>query len=363
MLFKPSTNQQAFLKAGIMGFAGTGKTFTATEISIGLIRYLREHKYPGHDKPVFFLDTETGSDWVAPKFADNGIELYTAKTRAFRDLVPAVTETEQNGTILLIDSISHFWRELTESYAKRKNRTYGLQFQDWAWLKKEWGKFTDAYVNSNCHIIMCGRAGYEYDFFENEGGKKELEKTGIKMKAETETGYEPSILMLMEKHLDMDSKRVYRTANILKDRADLIDGQTFRNPTFENFLPHIEFLNLGGKQLGVDTTRTSESMISRDEKSEWQIERQEKEIVLDEIQTLLVKHHPSTSKEDKAQKLKLLETHFNSRAWKRIETYRLKELQDGYENLHIALEGSSPYPTKQDLSQDVETAEKEQALL
>lgn len=347
MLFKPATNQQAFLKAGIMGFAGSGKTFTASTVAIGLHLHLQEHKYPGYDKPVFFLDTETGADWVAPKFAGNGIDLATAKTRAFKDLIPAIKEAESTGSILLIDSISHFWRELTESYAKRKNRNYGLQFQDWAWLKQEWGKFTDTYVNSSVHIIMCGRAGYEYDFFENEGGKKELEKTGIKMKAETETGYEPSILVLMEKHLDMDTKKAYRTANILKDRADLIDGKVFRNPTFDDFMPHIDFLNLGGKQLGVDTSRNSESMISTNGKSQWQIERQESEVTLDEIQALLTKHYPSTTKEDRQNKVKLLETHFKSRSWKRIETFKLKELQDGYESLHIALEGSSPYPPKE----------------
>lgn len=363
MLFKPSTNQQAYLKAGIMGFAGSGKTFTAAEIAIGLHLLLQEHKYPGFDKPIFFLDTETGSDWVAPKFADNGIELSTAKTRAFKDLIPAIKETESNGSILLLDSISHFWRELTESYAKRKNRNYGLQFQDWAWLKQEWGKFTDTFVNSSVHIIMCGRAGYEYDFFENESGKKELEKTGIKMKAETETGYEPSILVLMEKHLDMETKKAYRTANVLKDRADLIDGKIFRNPTFDDFLPHINFLNLGGKQLGVDTSRNSESMISTNGKSEWQIEKQEVEVTLDEIQSLLTKHYPATTKDDKQAKLKLLEAHLDSRSWKRIETYRLSRLQDGYEKLHIELEGSSPYPPQKDDEKLSEQADRDQEKL
>jgi hypothetical protein len=44
-------------------------------------------------------------------------------------------------------------------------------------------------------VIICGRAGYEYDYFEDDEGKKQLEKTGIKMKAETEMGFEPSLLV------------------------------------------------------------------------------------------------------------------------------------------------------------------------
>lgn len=342
-IFAKATNTQAYIKAGLMGFAGSGKTFTGSRIAIGLVQLMREMELPGGDRPVTFIDTETGSDWVAPMFAEHGIELFTAKTRAFVSLLPAVKEAEENGSVLIIDSISHFWRELTESYAERKNRSRGLLFQDWAWLKQQWGTFTDAFVNSQAHIIMCGRAGYEYDFFENEGGKKELEKTGIKMKAETETSYEPSILILMEKHMDMSDKKIYRTATILKDRANKIDGMVFRNPVFEDFLPHVQFLNLGGEQLGVDTSRNSKGIVTADGKSEWQIEKERKEIVLDEIQCLLVKFYPSSTKEDKVAKGDLLEQFFSSRSWKRVETYSLDTLKDGYDALHLQLEGVPAY--------------------
>ena len=342
-LFAKQQNTQAFLKAGIMGFAGDGKTYTACEIAIGLVHLMRERDLPGGSRPVMFLDTETGSDWIAPRFAQEGIEMMTAKTRAFVDLVPAVKEAENSGSVMIIDSITHFWRELTESYAERKNRTRGLEFQDWAWLKKQWGKFTDAFVNSQAHIIMCGRAGYEYDFFTNDSGKRELEKTGIKMRAETETGYEPSILILMEKHQDLDNKSIYRTASVMKDRSTLIDGKTFRNPTFEDFRPHIEFLNLGGVQVGVDTQRDSKGIVERDGKSQWHLDKEQKEIVLDETQSLLVKHYPSTSGADKKAKSELIEKHFKTLSWKRVETFDLEFLRAGYSGMLMELEGRGAY--------------------
>lgn len=353
-IFAKATNTQAFMKCGLMGFAGSGKTFTGAHIAIGLVELMRERELPGGNLPVMFLDTETGSDWVAPIFEEHGIELFTAKTRAFSDLIPAINEAESNGAVLIIDSISHFWRELTESYADRKNRRNGLQFQDWAWLKQSWGQFTDAFVNSQAHVIMCGRAGYEYDFFENDSGKKELEKTGIKMKAETETGYEPSILVLMEKHMEMENKTTYRTATILKDRANIIDGKIFRNPSFDDFMPHVQFLNLGGKQIGVDTSRTSKGMISPDSRSEWQRAKQEVEIVLEEIQAVMVRHYPSSSKEDRIAKIDLLKEFFDTTSWKRVETYPLIRLKDSYEKLHMKLEGVSPYmelPDKKELDE------------
>lgn len=345
MLFKQATNTQAYLKAGIMGFAGDGKTYTASEIAIGLVELMRARKLPAGDKPVMFLDTETGSDWVKPRFDAANIALFTAKTRAFVDLLTAVREAEHEGAVLMIDSISHFWRNLTEEYAERKNRKRGLEFQDWAWLKAEWGKFTDLFVNSKCHIIMCGRAGYEYDFFENENGKKELEKTGVKMKAETETGYEPSILILMEKHqelLDKGEKRVWRTATVLKDRSTKIDGATFVNPTFKDFLPHIEFLNLGGDHLGVDLTRDSGELFADDGEPRWQKERRMKEIALDEIGELLGKHYPGTTNDAKKAKGDLLEGAFATRSWERIKTFDYATVSAARTALWLKLEGK-PY--------------------
>lgn len=338
-LFNKSTNTQAYLKAGFMGFAGDGKTYTATQLAIGLVGLMRERELELGNRPAFFLDTETGSDWVQPQFEQANIELHTAKTRAFIDLIEAVKEAEKGASILLIDSISHFWRDLTESYAERKKRRHGLQFQDWAWLKKEWGRFTDLFVNSQCHIIMCGRAGYEYDFFEQDGGKRELQKTGVKMKAETETGYEPSLLVLMEKHRDMDTREVWRNGSVLKDRANLIDGKTFKNPTFEHFRPHIEYLNLGGAHVGVDTSRNSKELVETDGKPQWQYDKEQKEIALDEIAELVKKHHGGQSQADKNARGDLMEDAAGTRSWKRIETFSREQIEEIRNKLWLKLEG------------------------
>jgi hypothetical protein len=148
-------------------------------------------------------------------------------------------------------------------------------------------------VNSPTHVILCGRAGYEYEFVENDDGKKELAKTGIKMKAEGETGFEPSLLVLMERHMDMESKKAFRVATVLKDRSTVIDGAQITNPTFADFIPHIKHLNLGGRQLGVDGA-TSDALIPGDDfnRASGPVQRR---IVVDEIQSLLVLHIPGQS--------------------------------------------------------------------
>jgi hypothetical protein len=50
-----------------------------------------------------------------------------------------------------------------------------------------------------CISSLCGRAGYEYDHEENEDGGKDLIKIGTKMKAEGEFGFEPSLVIEMER--------------------------------------------------------------------------------------------------------------------------------------------------------------------
>lgn len=334
-LFKKAESTTAYLKGGLLGFAGSGKTTTAALMAIGLINLLREKKLPEGDRPVFFLDTETGADYVKHRFDEAGIELHTAKTRAFSDLIPAVNEAQKGAGVMIIDSITHFWREFTEAYAKRKNRTR-LEFSDWNYLKTEWGKFTDRYINSSAHIILCGRAGYEYDFFEDADGKKQLEKTGIKMKAETEMGYEPSLLVLMERSMEMADKKVHREAHVIKERFGIIDGKTFKNPSFADFLPHIERLTLGGTQMGVDTSRTSEGMIEPGTDS-WPHEKRQREIWCEEIEGLLVKHFPSQSAEHKQQKLAMIEKVFHTRSWTKVQNSQSELIKQGFEEMKLML--------------------------
>jgi hypothetical protein len=324
-----------------MGFAGDGKTFTATEVAIGLIELMRQRGIEHGDRPAMFLDTETGSDWVKPRFDASNIELFTAKTRAMPDLKSAIIETEQSGSVLIIDSITHFWTTFTEEYAERRNRKRGLEFADWAFLKAEWRKFTDLFVNSQAHIILCGRAGYEYDFFEDDNGKRQLAKTGVKMKAEGETGYEPSILVQMEKHRDLDTGRVWRTAFVIKDRSTRIDGMRFENPTFNDFRPHIEFLNIGGKHTGVDTTRDNGELFSDEGVPRWIMEKRAKEIALDEIGEVIGKHYPGSTADMKKAKGDLLEEIFGTRSWERIKTFDWPTIQIMRESVWQKLEGQS----------------------
>jgi len=59
-LFEDSKMEIAYLKMGLYGEAGTGKSFTSSKVAIGL------HKYIKAKKPIFFFDTETGRIFFCP---------------------------------------------------------------------------------------------------------------------------------------------------------------------------------------------------------------------------------------------------------------------------------------------------------
>jgi hypothetical protein len=340
-LFKPAENTMAFFKAGYMGEAGSGKTHTATIVMIGLIKHLQAKGIAGADKPVFMLDTEQGSAWVKPLFDAAGIPLHVAKTRAFKDLTAAVREAEKNASGLFIDSITHFWEDLQNSYMANRQRTR-LEFQDWAVLKKMWREFSDTYVNSQLHCILCGRLGFEYEQYQDDRGKRQIEKSGVKMRAEKDLGYEPNILVWMERDMDLSTKIVSRTARVLKDRSQKLDGKEFPNPTFATFLPHIDFLALGGTHEAVDTTRNSEDVIPDEDGPSSDMRTIRRGIVLDEIEALLVKHYPSTSAADKKAKADLIETYFKTTSWTEISKLMpLLDLQSNYDGLYRSLNGGT----------------------
>jgi hypothetical protein len=335
-LLQPAKITSAFLKMGILGFQGGGKSKTAAKTAIGLYKYMQAKGIDCTGKPVAAFDTETGTDWLIPDFEAAGVPFVVAKKRSFADLLTVVKEAEAGASVLIIDSITHPWRELCESYMKQKQRTF-LQMDDWGYLKGEhgWAKFTDLFVNSKLHIIMCGRAGHEFEDYKDANGNRKIEKVGTKMKAEGETGYEPSLLVLMEQIEDLHTGKVKHRGTVQKDRSARLDGEQFDNPGFEDFMPHVALLNLGGDHIGVDIAGDSRHIL-KTEKRDWQpIQRQ---IVLDEIESLMVIHYPSTGADDKKKKLELLRTHFAA-SWTEMKNVMpLERLRKGYDTLHYTLE-------------------------
>lgn len=345
-LLKPLGNEQGWLKAGFLGFQKSGKTHTATLLAIGTRKHF---KMKG---PIGFFDTETGSGYVAEMVEkESGQKLVGVRARSFKTLVEMARECEKEKvSVLIVDSVTHVWRELCDSYLaqlnqKRKDKNlYPLQkleFQHWAAVKGIWAEWTDFYLNSPMHIIICGRAGYEYDMEKNdETGRKELVKTGIKMRVEGEFGFEPSLLVEMEREQIPDGNggwRIKRKATVLGDRFNLIDAAEAHDPGFDFFLPHVAKLRKGA-HAPVDTTTKTETGADAEGNAEWQRESKTRTILCEEAQSLIVGVYPGQSAEEKKAKAAIIREHFGTGSWTAVESMNSADLRVSVDNLRRAVE-------------------------
>lgn len=347
-LLRPAKVEMAYLKAGILGFPGSGKTRTASDLAIGISKRL------GDGKPVAFFDSESGSDFLVPRFEREKIELFVVKSQSFSDLLAAAKEAESICSVMIVDSISHVWKELCESYRKRR-KINKLQFQHWADIKQEWSAWTAFYLNSKMHIIVCGRAGYEYDFDVNEDGTKELIKTGTKMKAESEFGFEPSLLIEMERaerSAEVGSGWIHR-AHILKDRTDSINGKSFDFAkaeskagdwlnTYKPFEPVLKFLNIGGEHRVIDTARTSEERFNERGEGEYRQEQTRRQIAIEEMGGILDALWPGSTAAAKLLRATAVFEIFGTHSKTKVEAAPIAQLEQAvkiYTKLQSSLGG------------------------
>lgn len=332
MALKPLTNDRPFLKMAFTGFAGDGKTLTAAIIAAGL------HKMIGSKKPIAFFDTEKASKALKPFFDGHGIQVIVdADNRSLAALNQTIKDCiEGAADILIIDTITHVWEEFVNAYMRQKGRTR-LEFQDWGILKPRWkNEFSTTFVQAPLHIIFTGRAGYEYGQEKNEEtGKREIYKSGIKMKAETETAFEPDILVYMEKELDIlgDNKTVYRTATILKDRTTLIDGMVLnkdgkkKGPDFQDFQPAIVALLDGKVVQGGDANVILDTFEEDDKKA---LIRYQKNNIMSEVDGYFALMGLGTSTSDKQVKGWTLKQVFNVASVDKLNDIAIEELQQNF---------------------------------
>jgi hypothetical protein len=336
-ILKPAANRMAYAKVGLYGTAGSGKTRTATEIAIGL------HKAIGSTKPIAAFDTEPAFSFVLPLFRGAGIELLVAdESRALKDLMAFMDEAEKACDIAIIDSITHVWRDAQESFLAKINEgrarqnkrpLASLEFQHWRPIKTAWAEFTDRFLSSRLHVIVCGRAGsiYEYQDKDDGSGKKELITTGTRMATEKELGYEPSLLI--EMIADRDAGKLVNVALVQKDRTDTINGQEIPYPNFEKLRPHFDALNLGGEHHGSMQRRDSKDLYTETGDDTWSAEQRQRAIWSEEVLGLLQKYFPSQSAEDKKQRLDLMEQFFGTRSWTKVENTPSEQLKEGFHGL------------------------------
>jgi len=245
--FRKAQPKQAFLKLGLYGPPGSGKTFTGLLLAEGLADIT--------GKRIAFVDTEHGTDFYAQDVATrsvhpNAFDFDALYTRSIMDTMKEIRDIDANTYgIIIIDSISHLWEASISAYRGKMTRADTIPFHAWAQIKKPYKSLMSYLLSFPGHVIICGRQGNEYGEDENTG---ELKKLGVKMKAEGETPYEPHILIRMEAQRSKGNEKSVITAYVEKDRTGVLSGQTITMPTFDNLAAPIMPL-LGIEQARIAT--------------------------------------------------------------------------------------------------------------
>lgn len=343
-LLQVITDAPGYVKASFQGPQGSGKSRTAVELAC------TTHRVFGSKKPIAFFDTEGGSDYLAKLVEERtGFKPVRVKTRAFSQLLEVAKECRQGvSDILIVDSITHVWREIQSSYMARINegRRYEktrMDIQDIMAIKTQWAPWPDEFMNAPLHIIICGREGNEWGHEEDEEtGKRQLVAVGKKMRVEGEFGYEASLMVSMHaeqvaaatirkrnKTTEKRPSTIINVATVLKDRYDLMNGQMIEMPTGDDFMPFIERLN-PNLHREVDTQNHSvDSMPESD--GGYLREKTDRQILVEKILGEIQNIHPSQTVEDKKGRQALFQKYFGTISWTEIEKrLSMTKLGEGY---------------------------------
>lgn len=246
--FRKAKAEQAALKLGVYGPAGSGKTMTALMIGEGLAKLT--------GKRVAFVDTEHGTDFYCKTVPSRPVHpeafdfdaIYTKSITEVLAEVRGLKDSEY--CCIVLDSMTHIWEACIAAYGGRQTAAGTIPFHAWAKIKKPYKDLMAHLLSSSMHVVLCGRQGTEYAKNEDT---EELQAVGVKMKAEGETPYEPHILLRMEM---IKGRKANEVASVVafaeKDRTGVLSGRSFVNPTFDSLIKPIMGL-LSGTQAKVAT--------------------------------------------------------------------------------------------------------------
>jgi len=201
---RKAARQQAKLRIGVSGPAGSGKTYSQLLIAKGLASDMSK---------VAVIDTENGSaDLYSHLGAYNVLPLQAPY--APERYIAAIQECERAGMeVIIIDSISHEWDgkggclEINEKLGQTKFK--GNNWAAWSETTPRHQKFIDALVSSPCHILTAARS--KTDTIQTED--KKIKKVGLK-EIQRE-GYEYELTL----NFTIDREGHYAVAS--KDRTEL----------------------------------------------------------------------------------------------------------------------------------------------
>lgn len=258
MLFKPATPEVAYLKVGLYGLTGSGKTLSSLLFATALGR-------------TVIFDTESSGSLYAPKKGrQREIELPSFDREATQDITrvtEGILQAYQEGyDAVVVDQLGHLWENAQETVLKGEEEAGSKAWHRynsggvilpmlWKKIKLLWKNFIHAALDTPIHVFMCGRL---QALIEIGNGGSSVKYLGDRMAGEKEVMYEPTILFKMERMPRNNVKAVCE-----KDKTGYIQGKLFINPRIDIFADILKYLGKASHikcPKGVDVKVATEGM-------------------------------------------------------------------------------------------------------
>lgn len=212
--FEPATKKASKARIALCGPSGSGKTYTGLALATAL------------SDRVAVIDTERGS---ASKYVGlNGWKFDTVTPNKFSPLSLVETLGVAAGAgygAVVIDSLSHYWMGADGMLEQVDRRSGTNKFTSgWKVVGPEEKQMIDALLSYPGHVIATLRTKTEYVIEENEKGKKEPRKVGMKPIQRDGLEYEFDLIG----DLDLENR-----LTVSKSRIPSLSGQAIAKPGIE----------------------------------------------------------------------------------------------------------------------------------
>jgi len=209
MIFRKAERKKAKLRLGLVGPAGSGKTYSALLVAKGL------------GGKVAVVDTENGSADLYAHLLDYDVMTLKPPYDVL-DYIGAIEAAEKEGyNVIILDSISHAWAGeggLLDQQGKIADSGKGNSYTAWRTVTPKHNKFIEKMLGCNLHLIATMRAKTEYAMTQGEKGKVEIKKIGMAPIQREGMDYEFTTVF------DID---INHNAQCSKDRTSMFDGKIF----------------------------------------------------------------------------------------------------------------------------------------
>ena len=219
--FKRATKAQAKLRAAFFGPSGAGKTYSALRVATGMGGAIAFIDTEGavHERPDGSVEEISSASKYADRFEFDVLNL---RDKSIDGYVEAISKAAAAGyQILVIDSMTHAWQELTAEVDRLAKAKYkGNTWSAWSEGTPLQRRLVGAILGFPGHVIATMRSKTEWTTVDNNG-KKTPQRVGLAPEQGKGVEYEFDLLV------EISTEHI---ANVIKDRTGKFQDKLIEKP-------------------------------------------------------------------------------------------------------------------------------------